>query len=99
MNCYKTTPAWPKLKRHWVGACVETLTQQETQDGNIFPAGLFMRVTGYYQGLKLEYIEACPSCKLKHRHRITRVPVRQVRLIGFETSHEPVKGFVLADQS
>ena len=63
----------PKLKRDWEGLLVQTKVELTTKDGSIFPAGARMRVSRNYGGLHLDYVEACDSCKLKHRHHIKGV--------------------------
>jgi hypothetical protein len=74
----------PKRKKDWVGREVELIHETETKGGTIFPAGTRMRVTRNFGGLWLEAVTACEKCKLKYRHRISKVHEMDVRLLPLE---------------
>lgn len=73
--------ALPRLKRDWIGRYVRLRQDHETNGGAIFEAGTVMHVEGYYRGLSLDAVRACPQCRLKYRHYITRVACADVELL------------------
>lgn len=79
----------PRLKREWIGRHVRLKTTKQTVTGVRFRTGEIMHVYGYYRGLKLESIRACPECTRRHRQKIERVPIEDVELVSKD--HVPMK--------
>lgn len=57
------------------------LRQVETNGGAIFGAGEVMLVTRNLNGLELEAVHACETCKLQYRHYVKKVRERDVALL------------------